>query len=70
MNIGNKLRSIREIKGFTIYKLSKEMGISQNHIGGIELGKDSQHSIPYQVCLLHSECLCLNFSMKKQKCSI
>ena len=39
MNIGNKLRSIREMKGFTIYKLSKETGISQNHIGDIELGK-------------------------------
>ena len=39
INIGNKLRSIRETKGMTIYKLSKETGISQNHIGGIELGK-------------------------------
>lgn len=39
MNIGNKLRSIREMKGMTIYRLSKETGISQNHIGGIELGK-------------------------------
>ena len=39
ISIGNKLRSIRETKGMTIYKLSKETGISQNHIGGIELGK-------------------------------
>lgn len=39
MNIGEKLRSIRESKEITIYKLSKETGISQNHISGIETGK-------------------------------
>lgn len=39
MEIGKKLRSIREAHGITIYKLSKETDISQNHIGGIELGK-------------------------------
>ena len=39
MDIGRKLRSLREAKEMTIYKLSKETGISQNHIGGIELGK-------------------------------
>lgn len=39
MDIGERLRDIRQSKGITIYKLSKETGISQNHISGIELGK-------------------------------
>lgn len=39
MNVGNKLRFIRETKKITIYKLSKDTGISQNHISSIELGK-------------------------------
>lgn len=39
MNIGERLRFIRESKGITIYRLSKETGVSQNHISGIELGK-------------------------------
>lgn len=39
MNIGARLRSLREAKNITIYKLAKETGISQNHISGIELGK-------------------------------
>ncbi len=37
--IGKKIRSIRVAKGFSIYRLSKETDISQNHISGIELGK-------------------------------
>lgn len=39
MDIGERLRHIRQSKKITIYKLSKETGISQNHISGIELGK-------------------------------
>lgn len=39
MNIGKRLRTIRESKKITIYRISKETGISQNHISGIELGK-------------------------------
>lgn len=39
MNIGERLRYIREGKKITIYRLSKETGVSQNHISGIELGK-------------------------------
>lgn len=39
MIIGERLRSLREAKNITIYRLSKETGISQNHICGIELGK-------------------------------
>ena len=39
MNVGNKLRFIRETKKISIYKLSKDTGISQNHISSIELGK-------------------------------
>lgn len=39
MNIGERLRFIRESKKITIYRLSKETGVSQNHISGIELGK-------------------------------
>ncbi len=39
MNIGERLRYIREAKKITIYRLSKETGVSQNHISGIELGK-------------------------------
>lgn len=39
MNIGERLRFVRESKKITIYRLSKETGVSQNHISGIELGK-------------------------------
>lgn len=39
MNIGERLRYLRKSKKITIYKLSKDTGISQNHISGIELGK-------------------------------
>ena len=39
MDIGTKLRSVRKGKGYSIYRLAKETGISQNHISGIELGK-------------------------------
>lgn len=39
MNIGERLRILRKSKNISIYKISKETGISQNHISGIELGK-------------------------------
>ncbi len=39
MNIGERLRFVRKSKNKSIYKISKETGISQNHISGIELGK-------------------------------
>ncbi len=39
MNIGERLRFLRKSKNLSIYKISKETGISQNHISGIELGK-------------------------------
>lgn len=39
MDIGDRLRNIRKSKGFSIYKLSMETGISQNHISELELGK-------------------------------
>lgn len=38
MNIGERLRNIRNGKGYSIYFLSKQTGISQNHISGIERG--------------------------------
>lgn len=39
MNIGDRLRSIRKNKKISIYQVSKETGISQNHISSVELGK-------------------------------
>lgn len=39
MKIGSKLRHYRTAKGFSIYKLSKETDISQNHISAIENDK-------------------------------
>lgn len=39
MNIGERLKFLRKSKNITIYKLSKETGISQNHISGVENGK-------------------------------
>lgn len=39
MNIGEKLRTIRKSKGYSIYKLSQLTEISQNHISGVEQGK-------------------------------
>ncbi len=39
MKIGAKLKQYRTAKGFTIYKLSKETDISQNHISAIENDK-------------------------------
>lgn len=39
MEIGERLRKIRKSKGLSIYKLSQETGISQNHISDLELGR-------------------------------
>ncbi len=39
MKIGARLKHYRTAKGFTIYKLSKETDISQNHISAIENDK-------------------------------
>lgn len=39
MKIGARLRDVRLAKGFSIYKLSKETYISQNHISAIENDK-------------------------------
>ena len=39
MEIGNRLRDIRKSKGLSIYKLSQETGISQNHICDLEHGR-------------------------------
>lgn len=39
MKIGARLRHYRTAKGFSIYKLSKETDISQNHISAIENDK-------------------------------
>lgn len=36
MEFGKRLKYFRKAKGFSIYKLSKESGISQNHISAIE----------------------------------
>lgn len=36
MTIGERIRKLRNAKGLTIYKLSKETDISQNHISAIE----------------------------------
>ncbi len=38
MEIGKKLRQIRTSKKISIYKLSQETGISQNHIKDLENG--------------------------------
>ncbi|MBQ7784237.1 MAG: helix-turn-helix transcriptional regulator [Oscillospiraceae bacterium] len=39
MKIGTRLKQYRTAKGFTIYKLSKETDISQNHISAIKNDK-------------------------------
>lgn len=39
MKIGARLKKYRISKGYTIYKLSKETDISQNHISAIENDK-------------------------------
>lgn len=38
MEIGERLRDIREAKKMTIYKLSQETGIAHNHISDLERG--------------------------------
>ncbi|MCM1508837.1 MAG: helix-turn-helix transcriptional regulator [Ruminococcus flavefaciens] len=38
MEIGERLRSIRESKKMTIYKVAQETGISHNHISDLERG--------------------------------
>lgn len=38
MEIGERLRNLREAKKMTIYKLSQETGISHNHISDLERG--------------------------------
>lgn len=39
MEIGERIRNIRKSKGLSIYKLSQDTGISQNHISDLELGR-------------------------------
>lgn len=39
MKIGSRLRQYRKAKGFSIYRLSNETDISQNHISAIENDK-------------------------------
>lgn len=39
MEIGECIRNIRKSKGLSIYKLSQDTGISQNHISDLELGR-------------------------------
>lgn len=39
METGARLRFLRKSKGISIYKLSQETGISQNHISDLELGR-------------------------------
>lgn len=39
MTIGERIRKLRTAKGLSIYKISKETEISQNHINAIELNK-------------------------------
>lgn len=36
MTIGERLRKLRKAKGLSIYKISKDTEISQNHISAIE----------------------------------
>lgn len=39
MTAMEKIRKLRTAKGLTIYKLSKETGITQNHISDLECGR-------------------------------
>ena len=39
MNLCDKLKNLRQSKGITVYRLSQETGISQNHIRELESGK-------------------------------
>lgn len=39
MEVGERIRNIRKSKGLSIYKLSQDTGISQNHISDLELGR-------------------------------
>ncbi len=39
MEIGERLRYLRTSKKLSIYRVSQETGISQNHISDLELGK-------------------------------
>lgn len=39
MNLCDKLKDLRQSKGITVYRLSQETGISQNHIRELESGK-------------------------------
>ena len=39
MEIGERLRDIRKSKGISIYRLSQDTGISQNHICDLEHGR-------------------------------
>lgn len=39
MEIGERIRNIRKSKGISIYRLSQDTGISQNHISDLELGR-------------------------------
>ena len=39
MNIGERLKSIRQSKNISIYKLSQDSGVSESHIRNLEKGE-------------------------------
>lgn len=39
MNIGERILKMRKAKNISVYRISMETGISQNHIRDIELGR-------------------------------
>lgn len=53
MNVGLRFKEIRENMGISVYKLSKDSDISENHIHNVEKGR-SQPSVELLEKLLHS----------------
>ena len=51
MEYGTRLREIRKAKGFSMYKLHKESGLSQGHISDLEKCINQQLTVQTNLCV-------------------
>ena len=60
MNLGEKIKTLRQEKGYTVNKLANKAGISQSYLRDIELG-NKQPTVEY----LSYICGALNISLEE-----
>lgn len=54
MNIGKKITSFRETKGYTVNKLANLAGVSQSYLREIELGNNTNPGIEVLDCICNA----------------